>query len=79
MFYTYILQSLNFPDQIYIGFTQDINHRLLEHNSGTSFHTSKFKPWKIIFFSAFETANQAILFEKYLKSCSGRTFIKKHC
>lgn len=79
MFYTYILQSIYFSEQTYIGFTQDINHRLSEHNSGISKHSAKFKPWKIIFYSAFETQEQAIYFEKYLKSCSGRTFIKKHC
>lgn len=62
-----------------VGFTQDLKNRLSEHNSGNSQHSSKFKPWKIIFYSAFETQVQAIHFEKYLKSCSGRTFIKKHC
>jgi predicted GIY-YIG superfamily endonuclease len=79
MFYIYVLQSINFPDQTYIGFTQDLNHRLSEHNAGTSKHSSKFKPWKITFYIAFETQEQAIYFEKYLKSCSGRTFMKKHC
>lgn len=79
MFFTYIFQSLNFPEQTYIGFTQDLNNRLLEHNMGTSKHSSKFKPWKIIFYCAFETQEQAINFEKYLKSCSGRIFVKKHC
>ncbi|MBP6892389.1 GIY-YIG nuclease family protein [Candidatus Babeliales bacterium] len=53
--------------------------KLNEHNSGISKHSTKFKPWKIIFYSAFETQEQAIYFEKYLKSCSGRTFMKKHC
>ena len=77
-YYVYILQSLNFNDKYYIGFTKDIKHRLATHNEGGSIYTSKYKPWKIKNAIAFEEEQKAIEFEKYLKSYSGRAFIKKY-
>lgn len=77
MFYTYILQSINFPEQMYIGYTNNIKSRLERHNNGFCEHTSKFKPWKIISFICFENSSKAVAFEKYLKSHSGKSFLKK--
>jgi putative endonuclease len=51
---------------------------LATHNSGGSIYTSKYKPWKIKNAIAFEEEHKAIEFEIYLKSHSGRAFIKKH-
>lgn len=76
--YVYILESINFPKNHYVGFTTDIKKRLAKHNEGGSIHTSKYKPWKIKLAVAFEDKQKAILFEKYLKSHSGRAFTKRH-
>jgi predicted GIY-YIG superfamily endonuclease len=77
MHYVYILKSDKFLNRIYKGQTQDLKDRIKRHNRGEISHTSKFKPWKIIFYAAFETKKQAILFEKYLKTASGIAFMKK--
>lgn len=77
MFYVYIIQSIKFPDQIYIGCTQDFNKRLLNHNCGTTSHTEKYKPWKLVTYSVFEDKTVAYRYEEYLKSGSGRAFAKK--
>jgi predicted GIY-YIG superfamily endonuclease len=77
MHYVYILQSVHFPDQNYIGQTDDVNRRLYVHNTGGSPHTAKYKPWKLISSISFESKEKAIEFEKYLKSGSGRVLIKK--
>ena len=77
MFFTYILQSINNPDQIYIGYSSDVKKRLASHNRGESKHTSKFKPWKLMACVCFSKREKAIAFEKYLKSHSGRGFLKK--
>jgi predicted GIY-YIG superfamily endonuclease len=37
--YVYVLRSLNEPDHIYIGWTNDLRQRLKEHNWGLSPHT----------------------------------------
>lgn len=77
MYYVYILKSQNDPDKNYIGQTDDVAQRLYVHNTGGSSHTAKYKPWKLIASISFETKEKAIEFEQYLKSGSGRAFIKK--
>jgi len=49
-----------------------------DHNDGRSPHTKKFRPWILVAYFAFTQENMAIAFEKYLKSGSGRVFIKRH-
>jgi putative endonuclease len=77
MWYVYILRSINFPEQEYIGATADLKRRLPEHNAGRSTHTAKFKPWQLVWYCAFPDKFKALAFEKYLKSHSGRAFAKK--
>ncbi len=77
MYYVYILKSINFPNQIYVGSTQNLKKRLSNHNSGTTPHTAKYKPWELITYSAFNCEKKALSFEKYLKSHSGRAFATK--
>ena len=78
MFYTYILRSLSYPEQRYIGSTSDLKSRLAKHNAGEVPHTAKFRPWKVEAYFAFETKEKAVAFEDYLKSGSGREFAKRH-
>ena len=78
MYYVYILQSINFSDHFYTGFTLDLQSRLKKHNNGEVKHTIKYKPWKIKTYIAFENEEKAHSFEKYLKSHSGRAFTIKH-
>src|SRR5579859_4904220 len=77
MWYVYIIRSVNFPDQEYIGATADLKRRLPEHNAGKSTHTAKFKPWVLVWYCAFPDKHKALEFEKYLKSHSGRAFAKR--
>jgi putative endonuclease len=77
MYYVYILQSLRFPDEVYIGFTTNVIDRLSYHNQGKVFHTNKYKPWELIYYSAFKSEQRAIDFEKYLKTGSGFAFRNK--
>ena len=77
MFYVYILESESKTDEIYIGYTSNMKQRLKLHNQGAVKHTSKFKPWKIISCICFLEEPKAINFEKYLKSHSGRAFLRK--
>jgi len=76
-YYVYILQSENDSEKFYTGFTEDIESRLREHNQGKCIHTSKFVPWRVKTAIAFTNNEKALEFEKYLKSASGRAFVKK--
>jgi hypothetical protein len=46
-------------------------------NAGKSAHTTKFRPWELVWYCAFRDKYKALAFEKYLKSHSGRAFAKK--
>jgi putative endonuclease len=74
MHYVYIIRSINFPDQIYVGCTSDLKKRFSNHNAGTTPHTEKYRPWKLEAYFAFANKEKAIAFEEYLKSGSGREF-----
>ena len=76
MFTTYVLYSEKY-DKIYIGYTSNLQQRLLSHNElATKGWTIKFRPWKIIYKEKFETKSEAMKREKQLKSYQGRTFIR---
>lgn len=77
MFYVYMLISEARPDQRYIGFTTDVRARLKAHNKGDSAHTSKYRPWRLVSYFAFDTEKKALDFERYLKSGSGKAFANK--
>ena len=76
--YVYILQSLSHPKQIYTGITSDPSRRLSEHNSGKSIHTNKYCPWEIATSIWFADDRKANAFERYLKTGSGRAFLRRH-
>ena len=76
-YYVYILQSEKDHNRFYTGFTKNLDIRLTYHNSGRCPHTSKFKPWRIKTAIAFTDREKALDFEKYLKTSSGRAFVKK--
>jgi predicted GIY-YIG superfamily endonuclease len=77
MKYVYLLQSVDFPKETYVGLTDDLKKRLAAHNAGQSSHTSKFKPWQLVTYVAFSDEAKAVAFERYMKSSSGRAFAKK--
>ena len=77
MHIVYILQSIQNVTQIYVGYTSNLEARLNHHNKGDSFHTRKYRPWTIQWYCAFSHKRKALRFEAYLKSHSGKAFLKK--
>ncbi len=57
--------------------TRDLRQRLSDHNAGKSPHTRKFKPWALVAYIGFADGPTAAAFEQYLKSGSGKTFLKR--
>jgi putative endonuclease len=78
MKFVYLIQSISYHQQRYIGLTSNLDQRLKEHNAGRSPHTSKHAPWKLVVAVRFEDDESAAKFEKYLKSGSGHAFANKH-
>jgi len=77
MNYVYLLESIGDPRRRYVGFSTDLRTRLVTHNLGKSFHTAKFRPWRLVAYMAFEDRSKAIEFERYLKSGSGHAFANR--
>ena len=77
MYYVYHIQSIKYPQHLYIGYTADFKNRLRKHNEGGSVHTASYRPWRLVMYHAFQDEANAIAFEKYLKSGSGNAFAKK--
>jgi len=73
----YLIQSIEYPNQRYIGITLNLEERMQEHNTGKSPHTSKYHPWKLIACISFSDEQKALEFEKYLKVGSGHAFANK--
>lgn len=46
-YYVYIIQSKNYQDRYYVGYTTNIKKRIIKHNVGSVAYTSKYKLWKI--------------------------------
>lgn len=75
MYYVYVLKCNN--NSTYTGCTHDLKERYLRHVKGHVPATMSLLPVELIFYCAFMNKFKAFEFEKYLKSGSGRAFMKK--
>ncbi|MFC0771765.1 GIY-YIG nuclease family protein [Terrimonas alba] len=76
MTYTvYILFTPQF-NKHYTGFTSNLSERMKSHNELGHDWTAKYRPWKLIYIKEFETKADALAYEKWLKTGTGRDFIK---
>jgi predicted GIY-YIG superfamily endonuclease len=76
--FVYIIRSDSDPLRHYVGVTSNPDDRLRWHNEGLSGHTASHRPWSYVVVIEFPTEGQALRFERYLKSGSGRAFSKRH-
>ena len=72
IFTVYILFSCS-HNKTYVGFTNNIERRIWEHNNSTqSSFTSRFQPWEVIYTEEFSIKEAAMAREKWFKSGVGR-------
>ncbi len=76
MYYVYILICKD--RKPYTGCTSNLKDRLKRHESGNISATKNRLPIKLVIYLAFTDKYKAFNFEKYLKSGSGRAFLKRH-
>ncbi|MTI20773.1 GIY-YIG nuclease family protein [Fulvivirga sp. RKSG066] len=76
MYKTYAIDSIS-RNYLYVGISNNVERRLTEHNSGKNKTTRPYKPFILIYTKEFETRIEARAHEKYLKSGSGKEFLKK--
>ena len=75
MYYVYLLECKDGP---YTGCTSDLKDRMPRHHKGQVPATANRRPLELEAYFAFKVKYVAFEFEKYLKSGSGRAFMKKH-
>ena len=76
MYYTYILEN---PDgRLYIGQSDNVEKRLLRHNSNMVKSTKHKGSWKLIYSRAFAARSEAVACETYLKSLKSSKYIKSY-
>jgi putative endonuclease len=75
MHYVYVLRSLS-DEGFYIGYSADLRKRFWQHKLGRAFATSYRGPWKLVYYEAYISQADALGRERYLKSGSGRRFLK---
>src|SRR3989344_5065759 len=77
MYYTYLLENKN-DKSWYIGYTSNLKKRISDHVSGNGALTTKRKiSWRLIYYEAYIDKNDAEGRERFLKSGSGRKYLKK--
>ena len=76
MYYVYLLQS-QVDHEWYIGYTNDLRRRLIEHNRGDTVSLVQRRPLHLIYYEAYLNKQDAIGRERFLKSGSGHRFLKK--
>jgi putative endonuclease len=74
MFYVYVLKSKT-NQKHYIGHTNNLERRLLYHNSGYSKSTKSGIPWELIYSEDYTDRSSAMKRESEMKSKKSRAFI----
>jgi len=75
MYYVYVLRSKISPKR-YIGRSKHPEKRLIEHNKGRTKSNKYGIPWETIYTEKYNSIEEAIQREKYLKTAAGRRFLK---
>ena len=71
----YILYSEKF-NKHYTGYSSNLAARLFSHNDMGHGWTAKYRPWKLLYTKDFATKQEAMIYEKWLKTGVGRDYIK---
>jgi len=75
-YFVYILRSIQ-DSSFYIGYTNNLDRRLEEHNLGESRYTTRKKPWEVFYFETFKTKSEALKRERFLKKQKNTSFYMK--
>ena len=70
-YYVYVLRSLK-NGRRYVGYTNNLERRISEHNCGKSKYARLTVPFELIYFEKHESRLKALSKERYFKSGKGR-------
>ena len=75
-FIVYILFS-EYKNRFYIGFTSNLEERVIRHNQKSKGFTGNVKDWKVVYTESYETKEIAHKRELQIKSWKSRIKIQK--
>lgn len=75
MFYVYVLKSCK-DNKLYVGHTENLKRRLIEHNAGKTKSTKLRRPFILIYYEACNILMDAVEREHSLKTGFGRRYLK---
>lgn len=76
MHYVYVLRSAK-DANLYTGYTTDLRQRVADHVAGKAPSTRDRRPLQLIYYEAYLLAKDAKAREAFLKSGSGKRYIRK--
>ena len=74
MYTLYILHSKSL-DRYYVGYTNDLERRLGEHNRIKGKYTDSGIPWTLVYTESFKLKRDAMIREKFIKSRKSKLYI----
>jgi putative endonuclease len=73
--YVYVLRSAK-DEMFYIGSTNNLRRRLLQHQGGNNTSTAKRLPIELVYFEGHLSKDDAIRREKYFKTTKGKVTLR---
>lgn len=74
--YVYVLQSQR-DGQFYMGSTNNLKRRLLQHQRGENISTAKRLPIELMYFEGHRSKDNALRREKYFKTTKGKVTLRQ--
>ncbi len=74
MYTLYILYSKSI-DRYYVGYTNDLERRLTEHNRKKGKYTDAGIPWLLVYKEEYQVKKDAMEREKFIKNRKSKSFI----
>jgi putative endonuclease len=75
LYFVYVLR--NSKGQLYIGFTNDLEKRVLQHQQDEGGWTRKRGPWELVYYETYTDQAEAIRRERNLKSGRANQELRK--
>ena len=76
-FYSYIIQSIT-TGRKYYGSCENIEKRLLQHNSGRVKSTKAYIPYILLYSEEYSTRSEAFARERYFKTLEGYIYLSEN-
>ena len=67
-FYVYVIKSIEKKSVTYVGYTNNIQKRIEQHNKGKGAKFTRGRKWKLIYKEVLESKSKAISREYYIKN-----------